>query len=59
MPESEKNMDIVEDDEGDVDHVLDQEAEIIKKQENDEKAELIKHLQSYKIKVFEITPPPV
>ena len=52
-------MDIVEDDEGDVDHVLDQEAEIIKKQENDEKAELIKHLQSYKIKVFEITPPPV
>ena len=49
-----EGLNIVEDGEGDVDMILDEEGEKIKEQEKIEKSKLEKELQQYRIKVKQI-----
>ena len=52
LPEGNTDLDIVEDESGDIDEVLDEEAQRIQKEQFADKQQLITQLQSYKIKVY-------
>ena len=45
-------MEVLENEEGDIENILDEEAEKIREKEKKEKQELIAQLQDYKIKVY-------
>ena len=45
-------MEVLENEEGDIENILDEEAEKIREKEKKEKQELISQLQDYKIKVY-------
>ena len=52
LPEQKSSMEVLENEEGDIENILDEEAEKIREKEKKEKQELIAQLQDYKIKVL-------
>jgi hypothetical protein len=52
MPESKTDLKVYEDEEGDIDEVLDEEADKIKEDQNQQRKDLLEHFQQYKIKVI-------